>query len=192
MDRVVARVGRAHGLRGEVSAEVRTDVPQLRFVDGARFTTDPAERGPLTLSSAREHNGVLLLTFEGVDDRTAAEALRDTLLLVQTEGSDEPDAWYDDELVGLRAELADGTRLGDVVGLLTGGAQDLLEVLPEGAPRRSTVLVPFVTNLVPVVDVPGGRVVLDPPGGMFETAHTDGTPDLGDNEAGEHSPHRDR
>jgi 16S rRNA processing protein RimM len=168
MDRVVARVGRAHGLRGEVSVEVRTDVPQLRFVDGARFTTDPAARGPLTLLAAREHNGVLLLSFDGVDDRTAAEALRGTLLLVQTDVSDEPDAWYDDELVGLRAELADGTRLGAVVGLLTGGAQDLLEVLPDGAPRRDAVLVPFVADLVPVVDVSGGRVVLAPPGGMFE------------------------
>jgi 16S rRNA processing protein RimM len=168
VDRVVARVGRAHGLRGEVTVEVRTDAPALRFVDGARFATDPAERGPLTLRTAREHSGALLLACEGVDDRTAAESLRGTMLLVEAAASDEPDAWYDDELVGLRAERADGTLLGEVVGLLTGGAQDLLEVRPPGASRGATVLVPFVTALVPVVDVAGGRVVLDPPGGMFD------------------------
>ena len=167
MDRVVARVGRAHGLRGEVTAEVRTDIPELRFTDGARFTTDPAARGPLTLTAAREQGGVLLLTFDGVEDRTAAEALRGTLLLVDASASDEPDAWYDDELVGLRAESAEGAVLGEVVGLHTGGAQDLLEVKPTGQ-ASETVLVPFVRALVPEVDVAGGRVVLDPPGGLFE------------------------
>lgn len=167
MDRVVARIGRAHGLRGEVTAEVRTDVPELRFTDGARFTTDPADRGPLTLHSVREHNGVLLLTFAGVVDRMAAEALRGTLLLVDVATSDEQDAWYDDELVGLRAESADGVLLGEVVGLQTGGAQDLLEIKPSGS-AREMVLVPFVTALVPEVDVAGGRVVLHPPGGLFE------------------------
>jgi 16S rRNA processing protein RimM len=170
VDRVVARIGRAHGLRGEVTAEVRTDSPERRFVAGAAFTTDPAERGPLTLQSAREHSGVLLLAFEGVDDREGAEALRGTVLLVDADASDEPDAWYDDELVGLRAELADGTLLGEVVGLLTGGAQDLLQVRPVGGRPADDVLVPFVTALVPTVDVAGDRIVLDPPGGMFDTA----------------------
>jgi 16S rRNA processing protein RimM len=113
---------------------------------------------------------VLLLTFEGVDGRDAAEALRGTVLLVDADASDEPDAWYDDELVGLRAELADGTALGDVVGLLTGGAQDLLQVRPVGGGPAEDVLVPFVTALVPTVDVAGDRIVLDPPGGMFDTA----------------------
>ncbi|HET8617278.1 MAG TPA: ribosome maturation factor RimM [Actinomycetales bacterium] len=174
MDRVVARIGRAHGLRGEVTVEVRTDVPEQRFVDGARFTTNPVSHGPLTLRSVRENNGVLLLGFEGVDDRTAAEELRGTMLLVDAEASDEPDAWYDEELVGLRAERADGTVLGEVSGLLTGGAQDLLEVRPTRGPRSTTVLVPFVTALVPVVDIAGGRVVLEPPGGMFDVDEADG------------------
>jgi len=168
VDRVVARIGRAHGLRGEVTVEVRTDSPERRFVVGADFATDPAERGPLTLRSAREHSGVLLLAFEGVDDRDGAEALRGTVLLIDADASDEPDAWYDDELVGLRAELADGTVLGEVVALLTGGAQDLLQVRPARGGSGDDVLVPFMTALVPVVDVAGGRVVLDPPGGMFD------------------------
>jgi 16S rRNA processing protein RimM len=168
VDRVVARIGRAHGLHGEVTAEVRTDSPQQRFTAGAVFSTDPADRGPLVLRSARDHSGVLVLSFEGVDDREGAERLRGTLLLVDADASDEPDAWYDDELVGLRAELADGTLLGEVVGLLTGGAQDLLQVRPTRRGRADNVLVPFVRALVPTVDVAGGRVVLDPPGGMFD------------------------
>jgi 16S rRNA processing protein RimM len=166
MDRVVARIGRAHGLRGELSVEVRTDVPEQRFVPGAVFGTDPAGRGPLTLTSARDQNGVLVLGFEGVADRTAAEALRGTLLVVDVGPSDEDDAWYEDELVGLRVEDPGGRLLGELVRLETGGAQDLLVVRPAAGGEH--VRVPFVSALVPVVDVPGGRVVVDPPGGMFD------------------------
>jgi 16S rRNA processing protein RimM len=165
MERVVARIGRAHGLRGEVSVEVRTDVPEKRFVAGAVFATDPAERGPLTLAGARDQGGVLLLAFEQVPDRSAAEALRGTLLIVDADASDEPDAWYEDELVGLRVEDPAGALLGELVRLETGGAQDLLVVRPTVG--GELVRVPFVVALVPVVDVAGGRVVVDPPGGMF-------------------------
>ncbi|MGN6613259.1 MAG: ribosome maturation factor RimM [Angustibacter sp.] len=165
MQRVVARVGRAHGLRGEVSIEVRTDVPEERFVPGATFVTDPADAGPLTLDSARNHNGVLLLQFASVSDRTAAEALRGVLLLVDVEASHEPDAWYEHELVGLRVEDPAGQVLGEVVRLDAGAAQDLLVVRSVAGDE---VLVPFVAALVPEVDVAGGRVVVDPPGGMFD------------------------
>lgn len=166
MQRVVALLGRPHGLRGDVSAQVRTDVPEQRFVAGAVFATDPASAGPLTLQSARDHSGVLLLRFAGVEDREAAQALRGTELLVDLGASDEPDAWYDHELVGLRAVHVDGTALGTVARLDAGAAQDLLVVEPvAGGPL---VLVPFVSALVPQVDVAGGRVVLDPPGGMFD------------------------
>jgi 16S rRNA processing protein RimM len=166
MERVVARIGRAHGLRGEVSVEVRTDVPEQRFVPGTVFGTDPADRGPLTLVSTRDHGGVFVLGFEQAGDRSAAEALRDTLLVVDADASDEEDAWYEDELVGLRVEDPQGRLLGELVRLETGGAQDLLVVRPAAGGEH--VRVPFVSALVPVVDVPGGKVVVDPPGGMFE------------------------
>ena len=91
MERVVARIGRPHGLRGEVSVEVRTDVPEQRFVPGAVFATDPADRGPLTLVSARDQGGLLVLGFSEAGDRSAAEALRDTLLVVDATASDEHD-----------------------------------------------------------------------------------------------------
>ncbi|GMA88820.1 hypothetical protein GCM10025868_40700 [Angustibacter aerolatus] len=97
MDRVVARIGRAHGLRGEVTVEVRTDVPEQRFVPGAVFGTDPAGAGPLTLETAHEHGRTLLLTFAEVSGREEAEALRGTLLTVDAGSSDEDDAWYEDE-----------------------------------------------------------------------------------------------
>ncbi|PWJ56398.1 16S rRNA processing protein RimM [Quadrisphaera granulorum] len=173
MEVVVARIGRPHGVRGEVSVEVRTDSPGERFAGGAVFSTDPASAGPLTLAAARDHNGVLLLSFEGVNDRNAAEGLRGVLLVadVDATSTDEPDAWSVPALVGLRAERTDGRVAGEVIGVEHGPAQDLLVVKQ---PSGSLARVPFVAALVPVVDVDGGRVVLDPPGGLLEG---DGAPE---------------
>lgn len=165
VQRVVGRLGRPHGLRGEVSVEVRTDSPDERFVPGAAFTTAPASAGPLTLESVRQHGGVLLLRFAEAPDRTAAERLRGVELLVSTTASAEPDAWYPDELVGLAVRSPSGESLGEVARLDAGGAQDLLVVR---TPDGREVLVPFVTALVPDVDVAGGVVVVDPPGGLFD------------------------
>ena len=164
MEVVVARLGRPHGVRGELSVEVRTDVPEERFVPGARFTTDP-DHGTLTLASARSHNGRVLLTFSELRDRSSAEDLRDVLLVADVEESEESDAWPTPLLVGLRAVTVTGRDAGEVVGVEHGPAQDLL-VLRE--PSGSTARVPFVAALVPEVDVAAGRVVLDPPGGLLE------------------------
>ena len=165
---VVARVGRPHGIHGEVSVEVRTDDPDRRFTPGAVYATDPAGSGPLTLESVRHHNGRLLLTFGEVPDRTAAEGLRGVLLLLEVDEqaeADEADAWYDHQLVGLAARTVDGTDAGVVTAVEHGAAQDLLVLrLPSGGTAR----VPFVTALVPEVDVAGGQVLLDPPGGLLD------------------------
>jgi 16S rRNA processing protein RimM len=162
---VVARVGRPHGVRGEVSVEVRTDAPDERLFAGAVLVTDPADAGPLTVESARHHNGRVLLTFEEVPDRTAAEGLRGVLLLADVSGDGEQDAWHTHELVGLRVVTIDGDDVGRVADVRPMPAQDLLVVeLASGAQR----LVPFVTALVPEVDVAGGRVVVDPPGGLLD------------------------
>lgn len=162
----VARIGRAHGLRGEVALDVRTDVPEERLAPGTVLVTDPASAGPLTVARTRVQQGRWFATFQGVADRTAAEALTGVDLVVEPdEASDEDDdAWYPHELVGLRAEGTDGRALGEVVGLEHAPAHDVL-VLREPAGART--LVPFVRAIVPVVDVPGGRVVLDPPGGLL-------------------------
>ncbi|WP_402467745.1 ribosome maturation factor RimM [Isoptericola aurantiacus] len=164
MELVVARVGRAHGLRGEVVLELRTDVPEERFAVGAELATDPVERGPLTVETVRVHQGRWLVRFAGTPDRTAAESLRGVELLVEQDASSEEDAWYPHELAGLRAELADGTVVGEVVGLEHLPAHDVLVVRETGGERT---LVPFVHAVVPTVDVPGGRVVLTPPGGLL-------------------------
>jgi len=165
MQVVVARIGKSHGLRGEVTVQVRTDAPGERFVPGAPFETDPAAAGPLHLRSARDHNGILLLGFEGVADRTAAEGLRNVLLLADAGEDEDEDAWYEKDLVGLRVLTVDGEQVGEVSGLENRPAQDLLVLrLSDGREAR----VPFVAALVPEVDVAGGRVVIDPPAGLLD------------------------
>ena len=169
---IVARVGRAHGLRGEVTVETRTDVPERRFIVGATLYVTPARRDPqpvpaeLTVSTARDHNGVMLLGFTEVDDRTDAENLRGCLLEADVpEDETEPDAWFDHQLVGLAALAPDGRRLGEISGVEHSGAQDLLVLRrPDGVER----LVPFVTAIVPTVDVAAGHLVVDAPGGLVE------------------------
>ena len=105
------------------------------------------------------------VTFAEVSDRTAAEGLTGVTLVVDAEDSeDEDDAWYPHELAGLRAEHVDGRLLGEVVGLEHAPAHDVLVIRETDGART---LVPFVRAIVPVVDVAGGRVVLDPPGGLL-------------------------
>lgn len=164
MQLTVARIGRAHGLRGEVALDLRTDSAPDRLAVGASLRTEPADVGPLTVAGSRVQQGRWYVTFAGVADRTAAEALRGVELVVDAPASDEDDAWYPHELAGLRAEHVDGRVVGEVVGLEHAPAHDLLVVRePDGA----RTLVPFVRAIVPVVDVAGGRVVLDPPGGLL-------------------------
>lgn len=162
---VAARIGRPHGLRGEVTVQVHTDDPAGRFVPGASFETEPAERGPLRLRSVRVHQGTYLLGFEGHADRDAAEALRGTRLLVdgEDEGADE-EGWREEDLLGFEVVLPDGSPLGTVSALHLRPVQDLLEVRTD----RGEVLVPFVEELVPEVDEDARRVVVDPPAGLLE------------------------
>jgi 16S rRNA processing protein RimM len=169
---VVGRIGRPHGVRGQVTVEVRTDDPDLRFAPGATLLTEPASRGPLTIEAARWHSGTLLLTLAGPDgvvvaDREAADALRNTQLLVLVDELpelDDPDSFYDHQLVGLTAELPDGTPIGAVSAVRHEGT----ELLVVRRPDRTDLLVPFVSAIVPTVDLAGGRVVVDPPEGLLD------------------------
>jgi 16S rRNA processing protein RimM len=159
---VVGRIGRPHGVRGEVTVEVRTDDPDLRFAPGAVLRTDPPERGPLTVAGRRWHREVLLLVVEGVESREAAEELRDTELhvpLADLPALEDPDVFYDHQLVGLTARLPDGTELGRVDAVRHEGADLLVVRRVDGG----ELLVPFVTAIVPTVDVAGGSVVGGPP-----------------------------
>jgi 16S rRNA processing protein RimM len=168
MQLTVARVSKAHGLKGEVALDLRTDDPETRLAVGERLKTVPAGVGPLTVTHSREYQGRWLVTFAEIADRNAAEELRGTELVVEADASDEEDAWYPHELEGLRVELADGTVVGKVITLEYQPAHEALlieESLPDGGTART--LVPFVMAIVPVVDVAGGRVVLTPPGGLL-------------------------
>jgi 16S rRNA processing protein RimM len=165
---VVGRIGKAHGLRGEVTVEVRTDDPDLRFAPGTELETDPAERGPLTVAAGRVQSGRLVLSFERVADRTAAEALRNTLLIVEAdadESTDDPDEFYDHQLVGLSVVTVDGRDIGTVAEMLHLPAQDVFAVR---RPDGREVLIPFVAKIVPRVDLERGAVVVDPPPGLLE------------------------
>jgi len=165
---VVARIGRAHGIKGEVTVEVRTDEPELRLAPGAVLATDPASAGPLTIETGRVHSGRLLLRFEGVRDRTGAEALRNTLLIADVdpeERPEEPDEYYDHQLIDLDVITVDGEAVGRITEISHLPSQDLFIV---ERPDGSEVLVPFVEEIVTEIDLDEQRAVIDPPPGLID------------------------
>ncbi|MCT1866228.1 ribosome maturation factor RimM [Dermabacter sp. p3-SID358] len=168
---VVGTIGKAHGLKGEVSLLVRTDIPEERLVRGAEFDVEGAEGGParLTLTSTRVQQGRWYAKFAEVQGRTAAEGLRGADLTLELDREEEfeedPDAWYPEELKGLEVRTDDGRVLGTVIGLDHYPAQDLLIVRASDARK---VMLPFVEELVPEVDLENGVVLADPPGGLFD------------------------
>lgn len=158
----VATLGAAHGLNGDVRLQLHTDNPASRLVPGARFTTDPREAGPLELTAVVERNGATYARFAGHPDRTAVEALRGVVLLADPDVED--DAWYPDQLAGLEARRPEGAVIGTIIGVQHLPAHDAL-VLRE--PDGARTLVPFVTAIVPTVDLEGRFVVIDPPLGLL-------------------------
>ena len=166
---VIGRVGKPHGLRGEVTVELRTDEPERRFAVGTTVRAERPSGGAapwpgLTVSATRWHQSTLLVRFDEVPDRTTAESARGLLLhatVPADESPDDPEEFYDHQLVGLSAEDLHGSGLGEVTAVLH-GAQDLLQIR---TPDGRDALVPFVAALVPEVDLAGGRVVVaDRPG----------------------------
>jgi 16S rRNA processing protein RimM len=175
---VVGQIGKPHGIRGESLVIVRTDEPEERFVPGAVFTTEVPRvdtapgtyRVPekLTLESLRWHQGRVIAQFEGIHDRSVAEALRGVLLQVDSADvapPDGPDEFLDHQLVGLRVVSVDGVEHGTVARVDHAPASDLLVLDKAGG---GTALIPFVTQIVPTVDLPGGRVVVDLPEGLLD------------------------
>ncbi len=161
----VARIGKPHGIKGEVTVQVLTDAPGNRFVPGVELTVEPATLGPLTVVSARWNKDILLLAFDGVTTRNRAEDLRGGKLFVESDEveDDDDDAWYEHELVGLEARVGSEV-VGKVSGLNTMPVQDLL-IITNAAGEE--ILVPFVAEIVPEVNIDGGYVLLTPPEGLF-------------------------
>lgn len=169
----VGRLVKAHGLKGALKLELYTDDPEGRFAPGSTFTlqvpeSSPWHGKPLTVREFRWMNSHPVAFFQGVDDRDAAEGLVRAILWIDQPidaPSGDDDAWYDHQLVGLSV-----VRAGDVIGRVARvdhlPAHDLLVVTPHGTDDE--VLVPFVSQIVPEVDIASGRVVVTPPPGLFE------------------------
>ena len=173
---IVGRIGRPHGIRGEVVIGVRTDEPDLRFAVGATLDAGrsadgdvAADGAPLTVAAKRWHSGQLLVAFAGIDDRTAAGELTGTWLSLDSSrlpATPDPDEFRDHELIGLSVRTSAGQPVGVVTDVLHYG-QDLLVV--QGADGAEH-LVPFVKAIVPEVDVVAGLLVIDPPPGLLDPA----------------------
>lgn len=156
----VGRIGKAHGILGEATIEVRTDLAQERFAIGATLETDT--HGQLTVVSARVHNGILLLGFAGVTDRNSVEALRNELLYADVDinaPAEDEDDFHVLQLVGCQAYLIDGDLFGEVSDVLNLPGQDVLVIKVD----ETEVLIPFVKALVPVVDINAKRLTVYPP-----------------------------
>ncbi|GAA1684426.1 ribosome maturation factor RimM [Microcella alkalica] len=186
----VGRLVKAHGLKGALKLELYTDDPDRRFTPGAVFTlqvptSSPWHGATLTLAELRWYNGQPVGFFEGVADRTAAESLVKAILWIDQDAEEEPeeDAWYDFQLVGLRAQR-DGEEVGRIVRVEHFPAQDLL-VIDTG---EREVLVPFVSAIVPAVDIAAGVVTITPPPGLLEelseepTTEAEPAPDIEERE----------
>jgi len=167
MEVVVGRIGRPHGIKGEVTVEVRTDDPEGRLAPGMSVRTDPPAAGPLTIAAGHVHSGRLLLAFEGYADRGAAEQLRGVLLVADVDPDErpaDPEEFFDHQLVGATVRTVAGEVVGAVHDVLHLPGQDVLAV------RRTDggeVLVPFVHEMVPTVDLGRGEIVVDPPPGLL-------------------------
>lgn len=162
---VVGRIGRAHGIRGDVSIEVRTDEPESRFIVGGELITDSGRH--LRIRDVRWHSGRLLLAFDGVEDRTEVEKLRGMLLQVErdeAETPEDPEEFYDSALIDCRVVDGDGVDFGTVREVAHLPAHDLLVIDHEG----SEVLIPFVREFVPEVDIAACRIVVTPPEGLLD------------------------
>ena len=166
----VGRIGRAHGVRGEVAVDVRTDEPDRRF---APDSTVIAGDRTLTVSRSRWHSGRLLVAFAEVADRTAAELLRGTMLDVEVDADERPaeeGEFYDRQLIGLDVRNSANAVIGTIISIAHHGEQDTLVV---GREAGTEVLVPFVTEIVPTVDVPGGYVVVADLPGLLDPDQAD-------------------
>jgi 16S rRNA processing protein RimM len=170
MELTVGRVVKAHGVTGELVVEVRTDDPEIRFAPGAVLCAkgSDGQQRDCVVEAARAHGGRLLVRLAGVADRDAADALRGSLFVIDSEDLppiDEPDTYYDHQLEGLRVQTTDGRQIGTVAEVLHTAAGELLAVNREQA---GELLVPFVSAIVASVSLDTGIVEIDPPEGLLE------------------------
>jgi 16S rRNA processing protein RimM len=166
-DVTIGRIGPARGVRGDAYVEPWTDDPADRFAVGSVLRTDPASAGPLTVTAQSMQSGKLVVHFAGIDTREAIEAVRGVQIVMSAADRpplEDPDEFYDTDLVGLAVRTVEGAHVGAVREVVHAGASDYLVVDVDGR----ECLVPFVSAIVPTVDVTAGVVVIDPPEGLLE------------------------
>ena len=165
MELLIGRIIKSHGIKGEVSVEVTTDSPEERFYPGAKLAGKQGTKThELTVSTVRAHKGRLLLTFEEIADRTAADSLRGVKFFAEPLEDEDDDGFYDHELEGLSLVL-DGEVIGEVTGITHGAVQSLLEAkLSSG----KEALIPFVEEIVPDINLEAGTCTITPPEGLLD------------------------
>ena len=176
----VGRLVKAHGLKGALKLELYTDSPEQRFRAGQELELQVPETSEwfgktVKVAELRFYNQAPVLFLEGIEDRSQAETLVKAILLIETDLEqlpEEPEAWYDHQLVGLTALVGEEV-VGNVIRVDHLPAQDLLAI----ETSTGEVLVPFVKQIVPLVDIQKGQVVLIPPAGLFEVNLPGGEPD---------------
>jgi len=163
---VVGRIGRAHGVLGEATIDVQTDDPDLRFKVGSKLTLDSGQE--LTIKSSRWHNQILLLGFEGVNDRNQIEALRDQLISSQVDLSAlAPGEYHYQQLIGCQVYLQNNELVGQVSEVVKLPGQDLLSVDKNG----SQVMIPMVKQIIISIDVLEKKIVVNPPEGLLDVTN---------------------
>lgn len=179
----VCRIGRAQGMKGEVTVQVFTDEPEWRFEPGSELFSRNGEQR-YVVERSRTFKNRWIIKLEGCDDRNASEALNGTELYGEADDPEdmlEADEWYPKDLIGLEARLAENNMLGLEPGVVVGKVVDVIEVAQwllkirlanpvkdaDGVVVENSALVPFVDELVPDIDLEEGYLTLDPPGGLI-------------------------
>ena len=184
----VARIGRAQGLKGEVTVRLYTDDPEWRFEPDSVLYSQDGETEYI-VEGSRTFKDRWILKLEGVDDRNAAEALNGVELYGEVDDAEdmlEADEWYPKDLIGLEARLVEGNGLGLPAGQVVGKVADVIDSPAQSLLKirltepvvtgqnskgedvvEKTALVPFVEALVPDIDLEEQYLTLDPPGGLI-------------------------
>lgn len=162
----VARIGRPHGIKGEATVEVLTDRPDQRFEDGSLLTSDSPSHPTLEVTGSRRHQGIWLLRFKGIDDRSSIERLRGVRLYadVVIDDVEEDGSYHVEQLMEMLVKRGDGSEIGRVSAVLNLPGQDLLEVETATGPK----LIPLVTEFIKEVDLVAKVIVVEVPEGLVE------------------------
>jgi 16S rRNA processing protein RimM len=181
VDLTIGRVAKAHGVTGELLVEVRTDDPGSRFAPGitlrGKRSREPGPGRDYVVEAVRDHGNRLLVRLAGITDRDAAEALRGTLFVIDSDDLppiDDPDEYYDHQLEGLRVHTTSGQQIGAVAEVLHTAAGELLAVKPDDG--GDELLVPFVSAIVTTVSLTDGTLEIDPPEGLFDLGSGNASP----------------